>query len=249
MSRFLQLQVHSNSKPLYWQYTVGNTRVEFNDVPFSIGENKILDCQHGSHYYKRKKSMGKRVKLQGTRKMDCAAHIVCHQYIIYPDYAISNAEREMFTTKRNERDMKEKKLNELRDCLKSGGVKSVIKYYISLPTEEAHHKAHLTRGAHVMAQRINPDISKKIYELVQQDGITDIQEVRKVLNHYVRTSLCSHPPDSDDRAYFPSSRDIKNHIYLAKRALELSKLDQENLAKKISEWEKLYPESQHYFRP
>ena len=70
-----------------------------------------------------------------------------------------------------------------------------------------------------------------------------------MLNHYVRTSLCSHPPDSDDRAYFPSSRDLKNHIYLAKRALELSKLDQDNLAKKISEWEKLYPESQHYFRP
>lgn len=74
--------------------------------------------------------------------------------------------------------------------------------------------------------------------------------MRKVLNHYVRTSLCvQNPPDSDDRAYFPVHRDLKNHIYKAKRALELSKLDQDNLAKKISEWKELYPDSQHYFRP
>ena len=93
--------------------------------------------------------------------------IVCRQYIIYPDYGITKADREMFTTKRNERDMKEKRLNELRDMLKSGvnGVKSVIKCYLSLPTEEAHHKTNQTRGAHVMAQRINPDISKKFMNL------------------------------------------------------------------------------------
>ena len=35
----------------------------------------------------------------------------------------------------------------------------------------------------------------------------------------------------------------------AKRALELSKLDQENLHLKIEAWQKNSPESTHYFRP
>ena len=42
---------------------------------------------------------------------------------------------------------------------------------------------------------------------------------------------------------------IKNHVGNAKRALELSKLDQENLRLKIEEWQKDCPESTHYFRP
>ena len=100
-----------------------------------------------------------------------------------------------------------------------------------------------------MAQRVNPQISQQIIELVR-DGMTNPQDVRKALNHYVRTVLCpENPPDPDDRAYFPANRDLKNYIYKAKRAFELSKFDQHNLAKKIGEWEKTYPESRHYFRP
>ena len=120
---------------------------------------------------------------------------------------------------------------------------------MSLPTEEAHHSSHSTRGSHVMAQKVNPLIAQKISELVQ-DGITDTHEVRRVLNHYVRTTLCiENPPDADDRAYYPVNRDLKNYIYKAKKANELSKLDQQNLAKKIDEWKKVYPDSQHFFCP
>ena len=95
-----------------------------------------------------------------------------------------------------------------------------------------------------MAQRVNPQISQRIMELVLlQEGMINPQEVRKALNHYVRTVLCpEHPPDPDDRAYFPANRDLKNHIYKARRALELSKFDQHNLAKHITEWKMSYPE-------
>ena len=93
-----------------------------------------------------------------------------------------------------------------------------MKYHLSLTTEEAHHGTHQTRGSHLMAQRVNPQIAQKISELVQ-DGITETQEVRKVLNHYVCMVLCAeHPPDSDDRAYFPVNRDLKNHIYKARKS-------------------------------
>ena len=223
--------------------------MEFDNVPFCIGEKRVLDCQHGSEYYKQRKPMGKRTRLQGTRKIGCNAHIIiCRQYILYPDYGIPKKES---LSKKKERQRKQESLKELRRdlTLTPQNVKTEIKYHVSLPTEEAHHKTHPTRGPHLMAQRVNPQISQQIMELVQE-GMTNPQEVRKALNHYVRTVLCTeNPPDPDDRAYFPASRDLKNHIYKAKRAFELSKFDQHNLAKKISEWEKSYPESRHYFRP
>ena len=181
--------------------------------------------------------------------MSCKAHIVCRQYILYPDYCIP--EELSLETKKKEREVKSKQLNQLWTDLRAmpEKVNSVIKFYLSLPAEEAHHAAHPTRGSHLMAQRVNPQIAQKISELVQ-DGIIDTQEVRKVLNHYVCTVLChENPPDSDDRAYFPVNRDLKNHIYKAKKAHELSKLDQHNLAKKINDWKKSYPNSEHFFHP
>ena len=62
--------------------------VEFDEVPLSVGEKRVLDCQHGVEYYKQRKRMGKCTRLQGTRKIGCNAHIVCRQYILYPDYGI-----------------------------------------------------------------------------------------------------------------------------------------------------------------
>ena len=209
----------------------------------------MLDCQHGTEYYKQRKPTGKRTQLQGTRKMGCSAHIVCRQYILYPDYRVSK--KEIFGSKRKERGVKEETLKQLqRDLtITPQNVRTEVKYHVSLPTEEAHHKTHPTRGSHVMAQRVNPQVAQQIRELVQV-GMTNPHEVRKALNHYVQTVLCTeNPPNPDDRAYFPTHRDLKNHIYKAKRALELSKYDQHNLAKKISQWKKSYPESQHFFRP
>ena len=57
------------------------------------------------------------------------------------------------------------------------------------------------------------------------------------------------PPNPNDRAYFPIDSDLKNHICIAKRALQLSCLDQDNLRLKIDQWKISDPESTHFFRP
>ena len=56
-------------------------------------------------------------------------------------------------------------------------------------------------------------------------------------------------PHPDDRAYYPTIRDIQNHVYTAKKALDLSKFDQQNLKMKIEAWEEQDPQSRFYFRP
>ena len=119
------------------------------------------------------------------------------------------------------------------------------KYHVLLPTEEAHHLFHQTRGPAGYAQRIHPKLFEKVYELVSE-GITDTQEVKRILKNYtLHTNV--QKPDMSDRAYYPTSTDVHNHIYRAQKACQLSKLDQENLKIKVDMWQN--PESNFYFRP
>ena len=75
---------------LYWRYTVGTTLVQFEGVPFSVGEKRIMDCQHGELYYKPRKSTTKHPRscLQSTRKIGCTAQITNCQYTLYPEYSV-----------------------------------------------------------------------------------------------------------------------------------------------------------------
>ena len=148
------------------------------------------------------------------------------------------------------RTMRESKLEELRTSLKSGKkVKVEKKYFVSLPTEEAHHQTHPTGGMHGMAQKVHPQVAEKIKELVSE-GITDTSSVSRMLRHYVNHHLCQEEkPNPSDRAYYPTKDDIKNHVYQAKQALQLSKLDQKNLELKLPKWKSQHPDSHILFRP
>lgn len=137
--------------------------------------------------------------------MGCKAHITLRQYVLYPDYSLPKCRA--FESKNQERLTKQQQLKQLRADLQSkSSITTVIKYHVSLPTEEAHHATNPTHGAHLMAQRINPTVAQKISEFVGK-GITEPQEIKRALNHYINTVLCAdNPPDPDDRAYHASSK-------------------------------------------
>ena len=93
----------------------------------------------------------------------------------------------------------------LRDLNDGKAVNTVTKFYVSLPSEEAHHKSHKRGGMHAMAQRVHPNVIMKIHELVG----AGISEVKRALKLYVIKELCpSDLPNGDDRAYF-----LTNMIY------------------------------------
>ena len=76
----------ASKKTFFWQYRIGDLKIGFDGVPFSVGEKRTLDWQHGNEYYKKQKTSSNCNQLQGTRKMGCNAHIICWQYTMYPDY-------------------------------------------------------------------------------------------------------------------------------------------------------------------
>ena len=153
-------------------------------------------------------------------------------------------------SKKKERKVKEELLLELRKGIQNGEIKSVSKYFVSLPSDEAHHKCHPTGKEAGMAQRVHPSIIQKIHALVLE-GMVEPLEAQRHLKHYVQHYiLCaSELPNSLDRAYYPDIQDIRNHINTAKRNLQLSVIDQENVLLKTTEWKELSPDTKLFFRP
>ena len=217
-----------------------------NDTPFSIVETRMLECQFGPQYYKETHSKSSRVKVQGTRKIGCHAHIIIKKCVFYPDYEVQDDGTTVAV-----RTLKRRRMQELKQQLEKDAslVQTTTAYFISMPTEDAHHGHPTGGGVAGFSQRMNDKVASKITEIVAT-GITNIPQVRSLLCHYVMSDLCKgSPPDPNDRAYFPLDNDLKNHIYMARRALQLSCLDQENALLKIEQWKKTDPDSTHFFRP
>ena len=101
----------------------------------------------------------------------------------------------------------------MQNEIESGCVKQATRYWLSLPTLEAHEKTHPVKQAAVFSQKVNPVVAQMIAELVA-DGITEIDDVKKALRHRINHYLCKDsPPDPNDPAYFPMHDDLRNHIY------------------------------------
>jgi len=163
-------------------------------------------------------------------KLECNAHVQVKLFTLYPEFAISQSEREGLS-KWKLRCMQEEKIKMIKKEIEAKtSVKTTMKYFISLPREEAH-SGHPTGQAGVYAQKLTPSHFSKIVDMVEA-GITDTTETKHTLKYYVGNSLSKEigrKPCAGDRAFYPLNEDIRNHVGKAKRALELSKYVQENL--------------------
>ena len=118
-----------------------------------------------------------------------------------------------------------------------------------MPTWDGHTK-HPTDDASGYAEKVHPLIAQKISEFVSE-GMTEVHEVKRALRQYVHTRFSQQyqcQPLPSDRA-FHSSLHLQNHVRKAKKALELSKIDQENLRLKLKQWKQDEPNASHYLRP
>lgn len=187
--------------------------------------------------------------LQGTRKIGCTAHIDVKVFTIYPQYAITKEEMGGLTEWKL-RSLKKEKIDNLKSKLAAKAeVLTELKYFVSIPSNEAHSDHPIGEPA-IHTQKIHPIVAQKIIEMVMS-GMTDCAEIRRSLRYYVNNFLTKEigKPHPYDRAFYPLKQDIANHISQAKRAIDLSKFDQENLHLKVEEWKRANPKSSFYFRP
>ena len=77
------------------------------------------------------------------------------------------------------RELKKQRHTKIAQALRDEKPKKIEhRYFVFLPTNEAHQKSHPTGNASGMSQRVHPIISQKIEELVKE-GITELPEVKR----------------------------------------------------------------------
>ena len=131
---------------------------------------------------------------KGQENKGCLVHIEIIEFNLYPQYSVKSM---IYLRKRSEVSMKTQ-----RKALSSNEAPQVVhKYFVSLPTEEAHHKCHLTKGVMGLSQRVHAELIAKIYELVSTGTVEPVEVQWHHLNHYM---CAGNLPDPNDRAYFPS---------------------------------------------
>ena len=95
----------------------------------------------------------------------------------------------------------------------TGVPKTQTKYFVSLPTNEAH-KNHPTGADIAFAQKVHPLLLTKISELVSAN-ITDVHEVKKLLKYHTDNQISKQlgfKPQAHDRAFYPNIVDIITRI-------------------------------------
>ena len=75
--------------------------------------------------------------------------------------------------------------------------------------------------------------------------------MRHHLREYLANDLfCGQElPPTYNRRYFPTKKDIHNHIYRTMVQNRFSKCDQTKLSVKVGEWQRQHHQDQFYFRP
>lgn len=93
-------------------------------------------------------------------------------------------------------------------------------------------------------------VAQKIQYLVGK-GILSVNEMRRHLREYLANDLfCGQElPPTFNRRYFPTKKDIHNHIYRAMVQNRFSKCDQTNVSAKVEEWQRQHPKDLFHFRP
>ena len=78
-----------------------------------MADSKVLDCQFGAKYFKQWPLKGKCLGLQGTRRIECQAHVEVKSFTLYPDFAVSKDEKEGLSMQRLQC-LQEEKITALR---------------------------------------------------------------------------------------------------------------------------------------
>ena len=139
---------------LFLKKSEDGTTVSFNNIPFSLEEVRILDCQYGKHYFNKRENGNKRLRLQGSRKIGCQAKIKIKSYTTYPDYVVPNTTN---MTSRQAKQAQQTALDKLRKAIESDEkVNTETKFFVSLPSTDAHSGHPLGCDACGFAQRIHP---------------------------------------------------------------------------------------------
>ncbi|XP_078349678.1 uncharacterized protein LOC144634557 [Oculina patagonica] len=230
-------------------------RITYDGVPFIITGKRVYDCHQGTDRHAADKQRRSEAKCNGdhsygshrkkemyqtSKKFGCTAQVIMREVIRFPQHKIT-----VDTPKR--RKTASKKLRKALENKTAGEAERRVYIYLPRPTE---HSQHVTGENAGFLQRMDPRLRAQIKELVDE-GVRGVNEMRRHLRHYVTKIIFKEGPvpSKSNRRFFPSKVDIRNTIYECVVKNRYSKVDQENLEKKIQDWKQENPEDFFMYQP
>ena len=123
-------------------------------------------------------------------------------------------------------------------------LKPSSRHYTKIPLTK-EHAGHLVGESLSVNQAIAKRIIQRIYKLANKNA-TSVKEVKRCLDKFVEKELFFGAPKhtwprKTNRRYYPSSKDLRNHISKAIAAGKYCNDDQESLLRKITDLKKTLP--------
>jgi hypothetical protein len=134
---------------------------------------------------------------------------------------------------------KERTMEELKKKLGSNeALKTSSRHYVKIPLSK-EHSGHPVGESSSVNQIIDKRIIERIYELAKKNVI-GLKEVKQCLDEFVEKELFFDAPKDTwpkktNRRYYPSSKDLRNHISRAIATRKYCNYDQESLLRKITD--------------
>lgn len=184
----------------------------FDGTPFTILGFQERQCMHGPDRHKKKSiqetSAGRQI-LQPTKKMNCPASIHLKAVLKFPEFKIEG----------NDSSWRRKRLSKLlrQRLSEEGPLVKNLEIYITLP-DPGDHRNHLTGEISGLSQPLDEAIISKIHGLVH-DGVRSIDEMKRHLRLFVQEHIQTEDTIISElnRRYYPTNKDIRNHMYRALR--------------------------------
>ena len=145
---------------------------------------------------------------------------------MYPGYSLDQTFN--LASTRKQKEMKQIKLNHLSTALKQGQVVASFKrFFVKLPSNEAHQNHAVGNLGDLLAQPIHNKIKDKIYDLVAE-GMVNPRLIKLFLKDYVEHVMLLDDDieiDECNNSYYPELQTIADHVRLALRVQRFGKLE------------------------
>ncbi|XP_071174638.1 calcium-responsive transcription factor-like isoform X1 [Mytilus edulis] len=218
--------------------------IPYDRIPFFILGKKKWDCHQGrqrnkssiERNRKRLEETGdhdfkkRRKQIQITKKKNCPVQIRVRHIVKFPYFKID---------KENEEDKHERDRlsNKLKECIKNQQeVQMCHQYHVYLPNED--HTNHFIGEAACLIQPVDEGVKKFIQGMVFEQNIHSTRQMKLMVEMYVRQMFQNSTlPQKTNKRFWPSSKDVQNHIVFALMRQRNSTVDQVVVKELVNKWE------------
>lgn len=161
--------------------------------------------------------------------------------IRFPDYKVSDC------GKRSEKDAAS---FSIKQKIRTGQIiRKEHTFFVSIPDDSEHENHSMGEDASLI-QPIDEDLKKYIGLMVVQHQVGNTFQMKLLLEVYVKQTLFDgqNIPSRLNKRFWPSIKDIKNHMALALLRLRNTNVDQAVVSELVTKWELENPKDNFYIR-